>query len=209
MAPGPDDRSIHRERPRQSTAFSRSSPVWQEGVTSLATVLQCLVLALIFISGLMWDGWPWLLAVVLGVLGLAVVLGVATRPGRDALVLVLLAVPLATVVTAIGLAVYFSQDVAAGECNDRELAAVAGLRSPDGEQLKFVGTYDGCTASVPTERVTARATKAFAATLRAAGWTVDNPEGGRMAHKGRVVIFVAPLAESGNGLKVGVADDNW
>lgn len=206
---GPGESSTDRERPRQSSAFSKGSPLWQKGVTGLATVLQCVVLALIFMTGLLWTGWPWLLAVVLAVLGLAVVLGIALRTGRNAFVLMLLAVPLASVGAAIGLAAYNAQHIADTACNDREMAAVAGLRSPSGEQLKFVGTYDGCSASVPTEHVTARTTKDFAATLRARGWTVDNPDGGRMAHKGRVVIFVEPLTESGNGMEVSVADDNW
>jgi hypothetical protein len=204
---GPDQSSKDRERPAHPTALSRYSARWQKGVTALATVLQFLVVVLILVTGLLWTGWPWLLALALAVLGLPVVLGVARRTGRDAFVLMLLAVPLASAGAAIALASFNAQHVADTACNDREMAAVAGLRSPSGEPLKFVGTYDGCSASLPTEQVTELATKDFAATLRAHGWTVDNPDGGRMAHKGRVVIFVEPLTESGTGMRISLADD--
>ena len=173
-------------------------------VVVLTVLAQGAVLFLTFVAGLQWDGWTYAAALLQALLlgGVLTVLG----SRRSWLIL---AVPLTSAAISLGLLLLFVEAEDDAACNDREMAAVAGLRSPSGEPLKFVGTYDGCSASVPTEQVTEQATKGFAATLRAHGWTVDNPDGGRMAHKGRVVIFVEPLTESGTGMSISLADDNW
>ena len=46
------------------------------------------------------------------------------------------------------------------------------------------------------DRSSKELTAAFASTLRTAGWTVTSPDGGRMAHKDGVTLFVEPLTES-------------
>ena len=71
-----------------------------------------------------------------------------------------------------------------------------GLESPTGEQLTFEGTSEGCAAAVDSEKTSEELTAAFASTLRTTGWTVTSPDGGRMAHKEGVTLFVEPLTES-------------
>ena len=163
---------------------------------------QVVVLFFTFATGLQWDGWTYLAALLQALGGLIVVL--ALRRSWLAM-----AVPVISTALSAALLAVFVRVEGVSACNDREMAAVVGLRSPSGEPLEFVGTYDGCSASVPTEQATEQAIKDFAANLRTHGWTVDNPDGGRMAHKGRVVIFVEPLTESGTGMSIGLADDNW
>jgi len=197
----PSDRSV------PPTALSNDAPRWQKGLVVLAAGLQLIVVALTFVSGLLWVGWPYVLANVFAIVGLVGVLVVGFRTGRKAAVLALLAVPLVSVGVIAGLAAFNEGQVARTACSDRELAAVAGLRSPTGGPLTFEGTYDGCQAAVDSDQTTEELTADFAATLRTSGWMVVHPEGGRMAQKDGVTIFVEPLTEADTGIQIAVNDD--
>ena len=133
-----------------------------------------------------------MVANVVAILGLVLVLVVGSRTGRSSAVIALLAVPIVSGGLIAGLAAFDIWQVSRAACSDRELEAVAGLESPSGEPLTFDGTYEGCIARVDSYRASKEWIAAFAATLRTAGWTVTNPDGGQMAHKDGVTLGVEP-----------------
>ena len=171
----------------------------------VAATLQVIVMALTLVSGmLLWVGWPYVVANVVAILGLVLVLVVGSRTGRSSAVIALLAVPFVSVGLIAGLVAFDEWQVSRVACSDRELKAVAGLESPSGEPLAFDGTYEGCEARVENDRASEELTAALAATLRKEGWTVTSPDGGRMAHKDGVTLFVESGPESiKNGVVIG------
>ena len=168
----------------------------QRALVGVAATLQVIVIALTFVSGLLWVGWPYVVANVVAILGLVLVLTVGGRTGRRNLLVALLAVPVVSIVLIVGLVNFDVWQVSTVACSDRELEAVAGLESPGGEPLAFDGTYEGCIARVDSYRASEEWIAAFSATLRAAGWTVTNPDGGQMAHKDGVGLGVEPQPRS-------------
>jgi hypothetical protein len=197
--------SASRDRRAAPAALSGEASGWQRALVGVAATLQVIVMALTLVSGmLLWVGWPYLVANVVAILGLVLVLVVGSRTGRSSAVIALLAVPFVSVALILGLAAFDEWQVARVACSDRELEAVAGLESPSGEPLAFDGTYEGCEARVDSDRASGELTAAFAATLRTAGWTVTSPDGGRMAHKDGVTLFVESGPESiKNGVVIG------
>ena len=179
-------------------ALSSEAPTWQRSLAAVAATLQAIVIMLAVVSGMgLWAGWSYFaVANVVAVLGLVLVLFVANRTGRSGAVIALLAVPVISVVLIQGLMALEGWQLARGACSDLELEAVAGLESPDGKPLAFAGTYEGCEARVDSRRASGELTADFASTLRTAGWTVRSPDGGRMAYKDGVTLFVDPLTES-------------
>ncbi len=162
----------------------------------VAATLQVIVIALTFVSGMLWAGWPYVVANVVAILGFVLVLAVGNRTGRRNALIALLAVPVVTIGIIAGLANFNEWWLARVACSDRELEAVAGLESPSGKALSFDGTSEGCEARFDNDRPSKELTSDFASTLRTAGWTVTSPDGGRMAHKDGVTLFVEPLTES-------------
>ena len=162
----------------------------------VAATLQVIVMALTFVSGMLWAGWPYVVANVVAILGFVLVLAVGNRTGRRNALIALLAVPVLSIGIIAGLANVNEWWLARVACSDRELEAVAGLESPRGKPLSFAGTSEGCEARIDSGRSSKELTAAFASTLRTAGWTVTSPDGGRMAHKEGVTLFVEPLTES-------------
>ena len=171
-----------------------------EVLVGVAATLQVIVMALTFVSGmLLWVGWPYVVANVVAILGLVLVLFVGSRTGRSSALIALLAVPIVSVGLIAGLADFNAWQVARVACSDRELKAVAGLESPSGKPLAFDGSSEGCEARVKNDRASGELTAALAATLREAGWTVTSPDGGRMAHKDGVTLFVELLSRNYQG----------
>jgi len=204
-SPYPSGGSASDDRRAAPAALSVEGFGWQQVVAGVAATLQVIVMALTLVSGmLLWVGWPYVVANVVAILGLVLVWVVGSRTGRSSAVIALLAVPVVSVGLIAGLAAFDAAQVSRVACSDRELEAVAGLESPSGEPLAFAGTYDGCDARVESDRASSELTAAFAATLRAAGWTVTNPDGGRMAYKDGVTLFVESGPETvKNGVVIG------
>ena len=132
----------------------------------------------------------------MAILGLVLVLVVGSRTGRRNALIALFAIPVVSIGLIVGLANFNEWRLARVACSDRELEAVARLESPGGKPLAFDGTSEGCEARVESDQPSKELTAAFASTLRTAGWTVTSPDGGRMAHKDGVTLFVEPLTES-------------
>ena len=190
--------STKGDRRAAPAALSGEAAGWQRALVGAAATLQVIVMALTFVSKmLLWLGWwPYVVANVVAILGLVLVLALGTRTGRSGVVISLLAVPLVSVGLIVGLANFDEWQAARVACSDRELEAVAGLESPSGKPLTFAGTSEGCEARVSSDQASKELTTAFASTLRTAGWTVSSPDGGRMAQKDGVTLFVEPLTES-------------
>jgi hypothetical protein len=165
-------------------------------LVGVAATLQVIVIALTFVSGMLWAGWPYVVANVVAILGFVLVLAVGNRTRRRNALIALLAIPVVSLGIVAGLANFNEWWLARVACSDRELEAVAGLESPSGEPLSFDGTSEGCAAKVDSGRSSRKLTAAFSSNLRTAGWTVTSPDGGRMARKEGVTLFVEPLTES-------------
>lgn len=180
---------------------------WQSVLVGLAATLQVIVMALTFVSGMLWAGWPYVVANVVAILGLVLMLFTGTRTGRSGALIAVLAVPFVSVGLILGLANINEWWLARSACSDRELAAVNGLQSPTGEQLTFEGTSEGCIATVHSEKTSKDLTATFATSLRTAGWTIIQPDGGRMAQKGGVTLFVEDLTEAETRIDIYVNDD--
>ena len=205
-SPYPVGGSASGDRRAAPAALSREGSGWQQVLAGVAAALQVIVVALTLVSGmLLWVGWPYVVANAVAILGLVLVLVVGSRTGRSSAVTALLAVPFVSVALILGLVAFDEWQVARVACSDRELEAVAGLESPSGEPLAFGGSSEGgCEARVENDRASEELTAAFAATLREEGWTVTSPDGGRMAHKDGVTLFVESGPESiKNGVVIG------
>ena len=189
------DGSAGGDRPAPA-ALSMEASRGQRALVGVAATLQVIVMAVTFVSGMLWAGWPYVVANVVAILGLVLVLMVGSRTGRRNVLVALLTVPVVSIGLIVGLANFNDWRLARVACSDRELEAVAGLESPSGKPLAFDGTSEGCEARVESDQPSKELTTAFASTLRTAGWTVTSPDGGRMAHQDGVTLFVEPLTES-------------
>ena len=190
------DGSAGGDRPAPA-ALSMEASGAQRALVGVAATLQVIVMAVTFVSGMLWAGWPYVVANVVAILGLVLVLVVVgSRTGRRNALIALLAIPVVSIGLIVGLANFNEWWLARVACSDRELDAVAGLESPSGKSLAFDGTSEGCAARFDSDRSSKELTAAFVSTLRTAGWTVTSPDGGRMAHKDGVTLFVEPLTES-------------
>ena len=194
--------STDGDRRAAPPALSSEAPRWQRALVGVAATLQVIVMALTFVSGLLWSGWPYGVANVVAILGLVLILFVGSRTGRSPAVIALLAVPAISVALILGLVAFDEWRVARVACSDRELKAVAGLESPSGEPLTFHGSYEGCEARADFDLPREEVTTAYAATLREAGWTVTN----RTARKDGVTLWVEPLNKY-DGILISVEDD--
>jgi len=195
-------RSTDGNRGAAPPPLSSEAPRWQTALAGVAAALQVIVMALTFVSGLLWAGWPYVVANVVAILGLVLMLLLGTRTGRPTALIALLAVPFVSVGLVLGLVAFDEWRVGRAACSDRELEAVAGLESPSGEPLVFEGSYEGCEARADFDLPREEVTTAYAATLRKDGWTVTN----RMARKDGVTLFVEPLNEV-DGILISVEDD--
>lgn len=183
------------------------TPRWRKPLLLLAGALQILVATLLLLSGPLWLGGPYALALTLAVAGGFLVLGPGAKARRPAALLSVLAIPVLTLGLTAGLARYEYVKVVDAACSAAELAAADGLRSPSGEVLEFEGTYDACQARVASAERTQSLAGRLAGSLRASGWTVERPQAGRMAHKDGVVLFVDSSSEAGTGLLL-IIEDN-
>ena len=132
------DRSTRRDRPAPA-ALSMEASSGQRALVAVAATLQVIVMALTFVSGMLWAGWPYVVANVVAILGLVLVLVVGSRTGRRNVLVALLAVPVISIGLIVGLANFNEWRLARVACSDREREAVAGLESPSGEPLSFDG----------------------------------------------------------------------
>ena len=167
------------------------------GVVGLATVVQCGVVFMTFVLGLVWGGWTYALANVVALLGLGAILVLGARTSRSRPLLALLAVPVASaLVTGVLYAAGTALEEAAS-CSPSEISAVERLRSPSGDPLTFEGSFDGeCIARpdfvgpVPVEY------RHYLEQLKGDGWRVlenDVPELALVTKDGiRVSVEVVP-----------------
>ena len=215
MRPESAGGSTDADRAAVPPPLSREAHGWQSVLVGLAATLQVIVMVLTFVSGMLWAGSLYVVANIVAILGLVLMLFTGTHTGRSTAPIALLAVPVVSVGLILGLANLNEWWLAQSACSDRELKAVAGLESPSGKPPAFDGTSEGCEARVNSDRASKELIGAFASTLRTTGWTVTSPDGGRMAHKEGVTLFVEPLTESikeeevvgFTGILISVTDD--
>jgi hypothetical protein len=198
-------RPANGDRGAAPAPLSREAPRWHRALVGLAATLQVIIMALTFVSGMLWPGWPYLVANVVAILGLVLIRFIGTRTGRPTALIAQLAAPFVSVALILGLVAFDEWRVARAACNDRELKAVAGLESPSGQPLTFQGSYDGCEARADLDLPREEVTTVYAATLREAGWTVTN----RTARKDSVTLWFEPLNESDVVLMWVEDDEPW
>ncbi len=138
MTPESVGGSTHGRLGASPPPLSSEAHRWQRVLVGVAATLQVIVAALTFVSGLLWAGWPYLVANVVALLGLVLVLFTGTRTGRPTALITVLAAPFVSVGLILGLVAFDEWRVARAACNDRELNAGSDSSRPAGSRWPLV-----------------------------------------------------------------------